>query len=62
MSASAQSTKETRVPSGTGSRGAGRALVAGSVVLLLLAGVLLWASRGPAVFADIVLAAVAWCF
>ena len=62
MRASVQSTKETRVPSATGPGGAGRVLVAGSVVLLLLAGIVLWASRGPAVFADIVLAAVAWCF
>jgi hypothetical protein len=45
------------------SRGlAGRALVVAAVTCLVLAGVILWASRGEAVFSDVVLAALAWCF
>ncbi|HEX2138062.1 MAG TPA: hypothetical protein VHG30_19585 [Microvirga sp.] len=41
---------------------AGRGLVAAAVVCLVAAGLVLWASRGDAVFADVVLAALAWCF
>jgi hypothetical protein len=41
---------------------AGRTLVAAAIGCLVLAGLLLWGSRGDAVFADIVLAALAWCF
>jgi hypothetical protein len=40
----------------------GRALTAAAVGCLLLAGILLWGSRGEAVFGDMVLAALAWCF
>ena len=39
-----------------------RALVSAAVACLVLAGLLLWASRGDAVFGDVVLAALAWCF
>ena len=46
-----------------GRRGlAGRGLVAAAVVCLVAAGLVLWASRGDAVFTDVVLAALAWCF
>lgn len=37
-------------------------LVGGAVLLLAGAGLLLWASQGAAVFNDVVLAALAWCF
>ncbi|WP_349368083.1 hypothetical protein [Salinarimonas sp.] len=37
-------------------------LVGGAVFLLAGAGLLLWASQGAAVFNDVVLAALAWCF
>jgi hypothetical protein len=40
----------------------GRTLAAAAVGCLLLAGILLWASRGEAIFSDVVLAALAWCF
>lgn len=41
---------------------AGRALVIAAVALLVVAGLFLWGSRGDAVFGDVVLAALAWCF
>ena len=41
---------------------AGRALAAAAVGCLVVAGLLLWSQRGDAVFADTVLAALAWCF
>jgi hypothetical protein len=41
---------------------AGFVLVAASVALLVAAGLLLWQRNGDAVFADLVLAALAWCF
>jgi hypothetical protein len=37
-------------------------LVVGAVAMLAGAGLLLWASQGAAVFNDVVLAALAWCF
>ncbi|WP_372422217.1 hypothetical protein [Salinarimonas chemoclinalis] len=37
-------------------------LVALGVVALAGAGLLMWASQGPAVFNEVVLAALAWCF
>ena len=40
----------------------GFGLVAASVVCLIAAGGLLWWRRGEAVFGDVVLAALAWCF
>ena len=40
----------------------GRTLAAAALGCLLLAGVLLWGSRGEAIFSDMVLAALAWCF
>jgi hypothetical protein len=40
----------------------GRTLAGAAVGCLLVAGILLWASRGEAVFGDTVLAALAWCF
>jgi len=43
-------------------RAAGRMLLGAAVMLLAGAGLLLWWSRGAAVFADVMLAAVAWCF
>ncbi len=39
-----------------------RALVAAAIGSLVIAGLLLWTSRGDAVFSDMVLAALAWCF
>jgi hypothetical protein len=39
-----------------------RALVAAAIGSLVIAGLLLWTSRGDAVFSDMVLAAIAWCF
>ena len=41
---------------------AGRALVAAAIACLVLAGLLLWGIRGGAVFGDVMLAALAWCF
>jgi hypothetical protein len=41
---------------------AGRALIGAAVGSLVAAGLLLWGSRGDAVFGDMVLAALAWCF
>jgi hypothetical protein len=41
---------------------AGLVLVAASVALLVAAGLLLWRRNGDAVFGDLVLAALAWCF
>ena len=47
----------------TESRGvASRTLVAAAVTCLVVAGLVLWGSRGEAVFGDVVLAALAWCF
>lgn len=40
----------------------GLGLIAGSVGLLVAAGLLLWHRHGAAVFSDTVLAALAWCF
>ena len=40
----------------------GRALLASAVACLVAAGLLLWWRRGTAVFSDMVLAALAWCF
>jgi len=37
-------------------------LVVAAVACLMLAGIVLWASRGEAVFGEVVLAALAWCF
>jgi hypothetical protein len=39
-----------------------RVLVAGAAICLVGAGLLLWWHRGAAVFSDVVLAAIAWCF
>ncbi len=39
-----------------------RVLVVAAVTCLVLAGLILWASRGEAVFGEVVLAALAWCF
>jgi glucose dehydrogenase len=38
------------------------ALGGGAFLCLAGAGLLLWSRQGSAVFADVVLAAVAWCF
>ncbi len=40
----------------------GRILAGAAVASLVAAGLLLWSKTGPAVFGDMVLAAVAWCF
>ena len=37
-------------------------LVGGAAICLVGAGLLLWWHRGAAVFSDLVLAALAWCF
>ena len=42
-------------------RMARRMLWGGAVVLAVAAGLVLWSSRGAAVFIDMVSAAVAWC-
>jgi hypothetical protein len=39
-----------------------RLLVAGAVGCAVAAGLLLWSRQGDAVFSDMVLAALAWCF
>jgi hypothetical protein len=39
-----------------------RALAAAALGCLVIAGLLLWGSRGEAIFSDMVLAALAWCF
>lgn len=38
------------------------ALLGGTVACLVGAGALLWSRNGAAVFSDVVLAAIAWCF
>jgi hypothetical protein len=48
------------MPSGT--RGAGLLLAAAAVACLVGAGLLLWARSGDAIFSDLVLSALAWCF
>jgi hypothetical protein len=40
----------------------GPVLFGAAAALLLAAGVLMWSRYGPAVFSDVVLAALAWCF
>jgi hypothetical protein len=40
----------------------GPVLVGGAVLSVTVAGLLLWSHRGGAVFSDMVIAAVAWCF
>jgi len=39
-----------------------RALLGGAIVCLTAAGLLLWSRTGEAVFSDMVLSALAWCF
>jgi hypothetical protein len=41
---------------------AGRFLVVAGVACLVAAGLLLWSRQGGAVFSDVVLSALAWCF
>jgi hypothetical protein len=43
-------------------RAAGRLLAAATVACLVGAGLLLWARSGEAIFSDLVLSALAWCF
>ena len=40
----------------------GRALIGAAVACVVAAGILLWSRHGDAVFSDMVLTAVAWCF
>ncbi len=51
-------------PTGTDRKptGLGLSLLVASVSCLVAAGGLLWWRRGDAVFSDVVLAALAWCF
>lgn len=37
------------------------ALWGGAVLVLVAAGLVLWSARAPAVFADVLSAAIAWC-
>lgn len=37
-------------------------LLGGLALLVVAAGVVLWSTRGPAIFTDMLSAAVAWCF
>lgn len=37
-------------------------LLGGAAAALVAAGLLMWATFGAAVFSDVVLAAIAWCF
>ncbi|WP_198411850.1 hypothetical protein [Microvirga flavescens] len=41
---------------------AGRALFAAAILCVVAAGALLWARYGGAVFNDMILAGLAWCF
>lgn len=41
---------------------AGRALIGASIACLVGAGIMLWQRQGEAVFGEMVLAALAWCF
>jgi hypothetical protein len=50
------------LPRGSRNGRAGFVLVVASVVFLVVAGLLLWKRSGDAVFSDLVLAALAWCF
>ena len=47
---------------GTGGRALGRILAASSLACLVAAGGLLWWQRGAAVFGDLIVAGLAWCF
>jgi hypothetical protein len=40
----------------------GKVLVGGAVLCAAAAGLLLWSRQGEAVFSDMVLTALAWCF
>ena len=40
----------------------GRVLIVAAVGCAMAAGLLLWSVRGDAIFSDIVLAGLAWCF
>lgn len=40
----------------------GRVLIAGAVLCVVAAGLLLWSSHGPVVFNELVVSALAWCF
>ncbi|HEY8566974.1 MAG TPA: hypothetical protein VIL65_15865 [Beijerinckiaceae bacterium] len=53
---------ETSTAAPAGSRRLGVVLLIGSVVALVAAGALLWSRHGAAVFSDMVVAAIAWCF
>jgi len=48
--------------SGRNERRAGMALIAGAILCLVGTGGLLWWHYGDAIFNDMVLAALAWCF
>ena len=48
--------------SGGGLAGPGRVLIGLAVACLAAAGGLLWWVKGSAVFSEVVLAGVAWCF
>ncbi len=48
--------------SGTRERRTGMILIAGAVLCLVVSGSLLWWRYGGAVFNDMVLSALAWCF
>ena len=45
-----------------GSRRLGMVLLIGTCATLVAAGGLLWSRHGAAVFSDMVVAAIAWCF
>lgn len=60
MNAEAQ--HDTQAGQGRRASDAARLLMGGAVAMLLAAGLLMWWARGPAIFTDMLSAAVAWCF
>jgi hypothetical protein len=60
MDAEMRPTRSQAVPSRSGA--AGLVLAGAAVACLAAGGLLLWGSHGGAVFSEMVLAAVAWCF
>ncbi|WP_043538610.1 hypothetical protein [Salinarimonas rosea] len=54
--------REARMREAAGPGRAPAILVSLGVAALAGAGLLMWAAQGPAVFNEVVLAALAWCF
>jgi hypothetical protein len=60
----AHDTSPTETSGTAGSRlpSTGSVIIGAGILCLVGAGLVLWAHQGDAVFSDVVLAALAWCF